>query len=132
MKNNYLFVYGTLMQTSGHAMHHVLKADSKFICQAWIIGKLYQIDDYPGAMLSADSSERVYGELYQLAQPQQILARLDEYEACSTAFPTPHEYERQLINVHISDTKTVKAWTYLYKHSVIGHKRILSGHFNRH
>lgn len=131
MKNNYLFVYGTLMQASGHAMHQVLKAHSQFVCQAWMLGKLYQIHDYPGVIQSTNSNERVYGELYHLTEPERVLNRLDDYEACSAAFPTPHEYDRQLIDVHTSDTKTLKAWTYLYNHPVIERNRILTGYFNQ-
>lgn len=130
MKNPYLFVYGTLMQGSGHPMHELLKAHSKFVCHGWITAQLYQIHDYPGVIESASSQDKVYGEVYRLTQPS-VLDQLDEFEACSAAFPEPHEYLRKEIEVFVSAGKRIKAWAYIYNHPVNPSQRILSGRFKR-
>lgn len=129
MINDYLFVYGTLTKNSGHLMHRQLHAHSEFICHAWILGKLYQIHDYPGVIESTADDERVFGELYRLTHTEFILAKLDDFEECSSVFPTPHEYHRKQIDVYTSQSQCQKAWAYIYNHPVNENKRILSGHY---
>jgi gamma-glutamylcyclotransferase (GGCT)/AIG2-like uncharacterized protein YtfP len=128
MNNAYLFVYGTLMQNSQHPMHQVLQTHSEFVCEGWIQAQLYQIHDYPGAVLSDNVADRVHGEVYRLTDLS-VLAQLDDFEECSAAFPEPHEYRRRPINVVITPAKHIKAWAYLYNHKVNPGKRIKSGRF---
>lgn len=128
MSDSYLFVYGTLMQKSGHAMHEKLKRHCEFICEAWMTGELYQIRYYPGVIESESVIDRVYGEVYRLTEPR-VLAELDDFEECSAAFPEPHEYLRKEITVFITDNKTLTAWAYIYNHPLDKSKRISSGRF---
>lgn len=130
MKNPYLFVYGTLMQSSGHPMHQKLIAGSEFVCHGWITAQLYQIRDYPGVIESDASDDKVYGEVYRLTEPG-LLALLDDFETCSSAFPEPHEYRRKEIEVFVSAAKMLRAWAYIYNHPVDPAKRIKSGKFRR-
>lgn len=130
MKNPYLFVYGTLMQSSGHTMHQTLIAGSEFVCHGWITAKLYQIHDYPGVIESQADEDKVHGEVYRLTQPG-LLALLDDFETCSSAFPEPHEYRRKEIEVYVSKAKSLRAWAYIYNHPVDPARRIKSGKFQR-
>ncbi len=128
MTNYYLFVYGTLMQHHQHPMHQRLLTGSEFVCYGWITAQLYQIKNYPGAVLSDNETDKVYGELYRLTNAS-LLAQLDDYEECSAAFPEPHEYQRQQVDVFIDKAKPVKAWAYIYKHAVDPGKQIKTGRF---
>ena len=130
MKNAYLFVYGTLMQSNSHPMYQALIAGSEFICYGWITAQLYQIHDYPGVIESDAEQDKVYGEVYRLTDPG-LLAVLDDFETCSNAFPEPHEYRRKEIEVFISRTKSLQSWAYIYNHPVDPAKRIRSGKFQR-
>jgi gamma-glutamylcyclotransferase (GGCT)/AIG2-like uncharacterized protein YtfP len=127
MKKNYLFVYGTLMQGQ-HPMHDVLSADSQFISHGWILAQLYQIRDYPGVALSDKPEDKVFGELYLLTNPA-VLQQLDDYEECSAAFPEPHEYRREEVEVFISSAVSYMAWVYVYNHPLDKARLIRSGHF---
>ncbi len=129
MKRDYLFVYGTLMQNSAHPMHRLLQQHSEFVCRGWIRAQLYQIHNYPGALLSNDDRDKVHGEVYRLTTPS-VLAQLDDYEECSAAFPEPHEYQRLPVDVTINRAKHVTAWAYIYNYPVNPHSRILSGRFS--
>ncbi|WP_438970022.1 gamma-glutamylcyclotransferase family protein [Methylophaga sp.] len=129
MQNTYLFVYGTLMKTSEHNMHRVLAEHSEFVSHAWLLGKLYQIHDYPGVIESSSPDDRVYGELYRLTKADLVLPQLDDFEECSAAFPEPREYIRKRILVNLSPEETEMAWAYIYNHPVSDHKRIMSGIF---
>ncbi|MCX4191471.1 gamma-glutamylcyclotransferase family protein [Methylophaga sp. OBS1] len=128
MNNKYLFVYGTLMHNSEHPMHQVLQAHSEFVCHGRIRAQLYQIHDYPGAVLSNMADDEVHGEVYRLATPS-VLAQLDDFEECSAAFPEPREYRRQTVEVTVSGGKSISAWAYIYNHPVDPNKRIVNGRF---
>ena len=125
----YLFVYGTLRRAGGHPMHQLLASQSRFVGMAHYQGRLYQVSYYPGVVASATTTDRVVGEVYQLLQPEHILALLDNYEACAAEFPAPHEYRRQVQQVTLENGASVSAWLYLYNHDTTGLTRITSGDF---
>jgi gamma-glutamylcyclotransferase (GGCT)/AIG2-like uncharacterized protein YtfP len=55
---------------------------------------IYNLDTYPGLVLSSDAHSIVYGEVYEL-KPElaaRVLAILDDYEGCGASDPIPHEY----------------------------------------
>jgi gamma-glutamylcyclotransferase (GGCT)/AIG2-like uncharacterized protein YtfP len=130
MSDCYLFVYGTLMQGSGHPVQRKLHDCSEFIGSGWITGQLYQIRHYPGVIESASCNDKVYGELYRL-NDQTLLSLLDDYEECSSAFPEPHEYLRKTVNVTLSGGQKKQAWAYIYNYPVNPAWRILSGRFDQ-
>ncbi|WP_417541875.1 gamma-glutamylcyclotransferase family protein [Methylophaga thalassica] len=130
-QNTYLFVYGTLMKDTNHSMARLLTKHSEFICRASMQGQLYLIDYYPGAILSESKDDIVYGELYKLSNASWVLSQLDDYEECSSSFPKPHEYQRQLITIqpHAADVSLSLAWAYLYQYPLNNKPRIKNGQF---
>lgn len=94
-------------------------------------GRLYEVDGYPGLVLgNSQNNGKVYGELYRLLNPQQVLNALDDYEECSSHFPKPHEYVRKQIPVNCLDSnKIVLAWVYLYNRPTTGLHLIPSGDY---
>ncbi len=129
--NTYLFVYGTLMKETNHSMAKLLAKHSEFICRASMQGQLYLIDYYPGVILSENKNDIVHGDLYKLSSHGWLLNQLDDYEECSNAFPEPHEYQRQLINIQPADANVtiLTAWAYLYNYPIHNKLRIESGQF---
>lgn len=128
MKNDYLFVYGTLMKRFGHPKHALLEQYAAYLCDAWTLGRLYQVADYPGMVMSNHAEEKVFGELYRILDAQ-IFAALDDYEACSEAYPQPHEYQRQLIQIHTEHNVISEACCYLYNWPYNESTIITSGRF---
>lgn len=126
---HYLFVYGTLRQNANHPMHQLLAQHSRFIGKARYQGRLYQVDYYPGAVPSHNSTDQVMGELYQLLQPDLLLPELDNYEECSPQFTPPHEYRRELQNIRLDNGNTVIAWVYVYNRNTDGLTLIQTGDF---
>lgn len=94
-------------------------------------GRLYQLDGYPGAIISGCDNDKVYGEVYRLTEAGLALKRLDEYEECSDQFPEPHEYRRKKLPVRFLDGHSIAAWVYVFNHDVTGLEQIQSGHFRR-
>ena len=128
MTSDRLFVYGTLMRGFDHPMAQLLSRSADFLGEARCQGRLYLIKHYLGLVLSGDPADVVFGELYRLRAPRELLREFDMYEACGEGFAPPTEYIRQMLRVTLND-KTVEAWTYLYNWPVTRLPRIASGRF---
>ena len=129
MTSDRLFVYGTLMRGFNHPMAKLLSRTADFLGEARCQGRLYRVKHYPGLVLSDDADDVVFGELYRLHQPQELLREFDIYEACGEGFAEPTEYIRRLLPVTSDDRTVGDAWTYLYNWPVAHLPRIASGHF---
>jgi gamma-glutamylcyclotransferase (GGCT)/AIG2-like uncharacterized protein YtfP len=123
-----LFVYGTLMRGFDHPMAQLLSRSADLIGEAHCRGRLYLVKHYPGLVLSDDPDEVVFGELYRLRSPCELLRELDIYEACGEGFAEPTEYVRRMLPV-TSDEGAAEAWTYIYNWPVTRLPRIASGRF---
>jgi gamma-glutamylcyclotransferase (GGCT)/AIG2-like uncharacterized protein YtfP len=124
-----LFVYGTLMRGFDHPMAQLLSRSADFIGEAQCRGRLHLVKHYPGLVLSDDPTEVVFGELYRLRQPNELLREFDMYEACGEGFAEPTEYIRRMLPVTLDDATVSEAWTYLYNWPVAHLPRIVSGRF---
>jgi gamma-glutamylcyclotransferase (GGCT)/AIG2-like uncharacterized protein YtfP len=129
MMLNRLFVYGTLMGGSDHPMARLLSGNADFIGEARCCGRLYLVKHYPGLVLSDDPNEVVFGELYRLRAPVELLRELDMYEACGEGFAEPTEYIRQRLPVTRDGQPSDEAWTYVYNWPLARLPRIASGRF---
>jgi gamma-glutamylcyclotransferase (GGCT)/AIG2-like uncharacterized protein YtfP len=129
MTSDRLFVYGTLMRDFDHPMAQLLAANADFLGEAQCRGRLYLVKHYPGLVLSDDPADAVFGELYRLRQPDELLREFDMYEACGEGFREPTEYLRQMLKVTLADGSSNDAWTYVYNWPVARLPRIESGRF---
>jgi gamma-glutamylcyclotransferase (GGCT)/AIG2-like uncharacterized protein YtfP len=128
MTSNNLFVYGTLMRGFEHPMAQLLSRSADLIGEARCQGRLYLVTHYPALVLSGDPADVVFGELYRLRSPNELLREFDMYEACGDGFAAPTEYVRQLLSVTLEGGAT-EAWTYVYNWPVAHLTRIASGRF---
>ncbi len=129
MISNRLFVYGTLMRGFDHPMAQLLSRSADFIGEARCQGRLYLVKHYPGLVLSDHPADVVFGELYRLRAPDELLREFDMYEACGEGFAEPTEYVRQMLPVTSEGRSVDEAWTYLYNWPVARLSRIVSGRF---
>jgi gamma-glutamylcyclotransferase (GGCT)/AIG2-like uncharacterized protein YtfP len=129
MISNHLFVYGTLMRGFDHPMAQLLSRSADFIGDARCRGRLYLVKHYPGLIKSDDANDVVFGELFRLRRPEELLREFDMYEACGEGFAEPTEYVRQVLSVTRHDGAVSEAWTYFYNWPVAHLPRIASGRF---
>jgi gamma-glutamylcyclotransferase (GGCT)/AIG2-like uncharacterized protein YtfP len=129
MTSDRLFVYGTLMRGFDHPMAQLLSRSADFIGAARCQGRLYLIKHYPGLVKSDDPDDVVFGELFRLRQPAELLREFDMYEACGEGFAAPTEYVRQMLAVTPDGQTAGEAWTYIYNWPVTHLPRIASGRF---
>jgi gamma-glutamylcyclotransferase (GGCT)/AIG2-like uncharacterized protein YtfP len=127
--SSHLFVYGTLRKDERHEMYHILARHAEFLDEAVFQGKLYLVEDFPAAVCSHDPKDKVRGEVYRLANQSLVLAQLDEYEECSSAYAPPTLFIRVKEDVLLRSGKTVSAWIYLYNRSTEGLRLIASGDY---
>src|ERR1700761_1755591 len=114
MMLDHLFVYGTLMRGFDHPMAALLSRAADFIGEARCRGRLYRVTHYPALVLSDEAGDIVFGELYRLRQPAELLREFDMYEACGEGFAEPTEYLRQTLPVTLDGGVVSEAWTYVY------------------
>jgi gamma-glutamylcyclotransferase (GGCT)/AIG2-like uncharacterized protein YtfP len=126
---DFLFVYGTLVREAGHEIHEHLARDAEYLGEAYFRGRLYNVAHYPGAVASTAPADKVFGELYRLNKPDELLLHLDAYEGCGPNDPQPTLYVRQVGTVQVESAEPVEAWIYLYNGPVTGLRRIPSGRF---
>jgi len=129
MTSDLLFVYGTLMPGFDHPMATLLQRGSDFIGEARCRGRLYLVRHYPGLVLSDDANDVVFGEVYRLRQPNELLREFDIYEACGEGFAEPTEYIRRMLPVTLGNGAVSEAWTYVYNWPVAHLPRIALGRF---
>jgi gamma-glutamylcyclotransferase (GGCT)/AIG2-like uncharacterized protein YtfP len=129
MISDRLFVYGTLMRGFDHPTAKLLSRSADLLGAAQCRGRLYLVKHYPGLVLSDDPNDVVFGELYRLNSPKQLLREFDMYEACGEGFVEPTEYLRQMLPVTCDDGAVSEAWTYVYNRPVAGLLRIAAGRF---
>ena len=124
-----LFVYGTLMRSSHHALARDLKQRAIYEGPARFNGRLYRVTHYPGVIASSAPEDWVFGDLYTLRDPG-LLQDLDRYEGCGPDDPPPTQYLRELRTVTLSSGPSVESWIYIYNRPVDQLKRIVSGRFS--
>lgn len=110
-KNSLVFVYGTLRR--GEVNHHLLETaqfQGPHTTEAHY--KMFSLGAYPAVVRGGP--DRIQGEVYRV--DARTLSRLDWLEGY------PGAYKRQLIPTHWG-----QAWSYLYRKSVQGRKRIAGG-----
>ena len=130
MTSDLLFVYGTLMRGFDLPMAQLLSRSADFIGEAHCRGRLYRVTHYPALVLSDVPGDVVFGELFRLRQPAELLREFDMYEACGEGFAEPTEYVRQMLPVTCADGAVTEAWTYIYNWPVTDLPRIASGRFS--
>lgn len=124
-----LFVYGSLLRGFGHPMHEVLQRYAVYQGPGYINGKLFDIGDYPGLILSNNVRKVVEGEIYTIRDEDNLFLLLDRYEGCDKHAEQPCEYQRDVVTINNDEDITMLAWSYLYKHPVENNRLIPDGNY---
>lgn len=125
----FIFVYGTLRKAIAGDRHDVLARHSDYVADGYLQGTLYEVNGYPAAIESGNPHDKVYGEVYKIADSRLVLPPLDAYEECTPDYPQPHEYIRKQLAISLGDGSRVNAWVYIFNHDVSDLTRIKSGDY---
>jgi len=102
---------------------------AKRVDSARVQGRIYQLESYPGVVLTEDPSTWVYGELYEFDNIERTLRRVDEYEGCSPRDPQPHRFRRVETRVALRSGRWERAWVYEFTGSIADLTWIKSGDY---
>jgi len=111
---DYLFVYGTLMRGYNHEMAHFLNNHSEFVGNAYFNGRLYEVAGFPGAVLSNNTSEKVYGQVFMLNDAEKVFRVLDVYEGIENTGLEPDLYKRLKVKTYLDVSEAMDVWVYIY------------------
>lgn len=110
-------------------MSKFLAAHSQFIGKGYFYGKLYQVTWFPGAVLSVNTSSKVYGMVFKIENPEGVFIVLDDYEGIGEHYPEPQLFKKVFTTAYLEDGTTLKTRVYLYNLPVNGLKQITSGDY---
>ena len=128
--HQFLFVYGTLRPEFGHPLHHRLASVARPLGAAWFGGLLFDIGNYPGAVPSSDSRNRIRGELFAIpaGRAGTLFQVLDEYEDCSPRTAPASQFAREKHAV-FCEGRAYESWVYVYRWPTEGYRRIVDGDY---
>jgi gamma-glutamylcyclotransferase (GGCT)/AIG2-like uncharacterized protein YtfP len=127
--NNYLFVYGTLLD-DGNEFAIYLKNNCSYYAEGRFKGRLYDIGEYPGAVADSDSAGYIYGSIYVMNNATEALKLLDDYEGFGDEQEQPNLFVRRIIEVETGN-ELVKCEVYLYNLNVDGLREIEDGNYRK-
>lgn len=126
MKNALLFIYGTLLNHNNEFAVY-LKEHSHFFANGKVRGKLYDIGEYPGAILD-NGDEYIYGVILQIEDPEVVFLEIDDYEGYGDEQPEPNEFIRVSVDVETA-REIVTCYLYVYNLPVDGLQKIEGGRY---
>jgi gamma-glutamylcyclotransferase (GGCT)/AIG2-like uncharacterized protein YtfP len=127
--SKYLFTYGTLQP--GQAPTSIASAVNKLrrIGEGVVSGLLYDLGEYPGAVLDNSSGQEVFGIVCQLPEDANILSQLDSYEDFDPDSPETSLFIREQHPVLLSTGETLPCWVYVYNGKTDSSRILADGKF---
>ena len=128
---DFLFAYGTLQPD--HVPAEIASAIGKLepVGKGSVRGVLYDLGEYPGAVLKTSSRKRIFGTVFRLSGGPEVLRELDEYEGFDPKDPQASLFVRTLHPVTLAEGGTVPCWVYEYNKEP-GRARVLTtGRFGK-
>jgi gamma-glutamylcyclotransferase (GGCT)/AIG2-like uncharacterized protein YtfP len=125
-----VFFYGTLM--AGFDRRRKAGIDSKltYVGRGAIGAALFDLGLYPAAVPAPEG--QVWGEVYEMTDPEVVLAALDDIEGYRPGHPDQSLYTRDRTDVRLPDGETAPAWVYFYNAPLGRATRIESGDYLEH
>ena len=127
---DFVFFYGTLMAGFDRRQRAGIDAKLTYRGRGSIRASLFDLGIYPAAVPAAEG--RVWGELYEMADSQAVLAALDDIEGYRIDDPDRSLYSRTVADVTLQDGTVTPAWVYFYNAPLGRASRIDSGDYLEH
>lgn len=130
MTKTYLFAYGTLLPSHARPEIAPVIRRLKPIGRGSARGRLYDLGEYPGAVLSK-TGPAISGHIFELPEDPGLLKRLDDYEGFDPAHPDGSIFVRQEWPVTAAGGKWLVCWVYVYNRHVGSAPGIVGGDFSK-
>lgn len=109
--NQFIFVYGTLMQGFSNSFAKKLRQNAIWRGKASFTGQLFDLGNYPGAIYQPQAATHVYGEVWESNDFEKTINALDRYEGIHLRNP---EYVRQEVPVTLETGEIISVWGYIF------------------
>lgn len=125
--SDYLFTYGTLHP--GHAPSEIASTVEMLrpVGTGYVYGMLYDLGDYPGAVLDPTSNMKISGTVFRLSEDENVLRQLDEYEGFDQDSPEQSLFLRTLRPVTLDSGEALPCWIYVYNRKTETARVLASG-----
>ena len=127
---DHVFFYGTLMTPFNRPGRQRVEPKLVFAGRGRIRAALFDLGIYPAAVPASDA--RVWGEVFEIADPPTVLAALDRIEGHRPAEPERSLYNRVRVRATLDDGRTEDVWVYFYNAPLGRAPRITSGDYIEH
>jgi gamma-glutamylcyclotransferase (GGCT)/AIG2-like uncharacterized protein YtfP len=125
-----VFFYGTLMAGFDRRRRAGMDDRLRYIGRGAIQAALFDLGIYPAAVPATDA--HTWGEVYEMTDPETVLAALDEIEGYRHDDPDRSLYMRARAPVLLPDSTIADAWVYFYNAPLGKAQRIASGDYLEH
>jgi gamma-glutamylcyclotransferase (GGCT)/AIG2-like uncharacterized protein YtfP len=122
-----VFFYGTLMAGFDRRRRAGIDDKLTYVGRGRIRAALFDVGLYPAAVPAPEGE--VWGEVYELTDPERVLAALDEIEGYSADDPDHSLYLRERTEVRMPDGQLAEASVYFYNAPLGKAPRIPSGDY---
>ncbi len=126
---DHIFVYGTLRPTLAPPRLRELIGQWRKVGDGFIAGRLYDLGEYPGAVLDSDDGRRIIGEVFRLPDDGATLDALDAYEEFDPENICASPFIRRIRQVTLEDGSKLDCWIYVYNGRVSTTTLIKSGDY---
>lgn len=127
--SRHLFVYGTL--EPAHAPAEIAAAVRRLrrVGSGSVRGRLYDLGEFPGAVVSRTAPSVIKGKVFELPADQQVLSSIDTYEGFDPEHPQGSLFVRKRWPVTLTDGSQVTCWIYTYNRKLGDAQLITSGSY---
>ncbi len=126
----YLFSYGTLLPDQAPAKIAPVVRRMRRVGRGKVRGWLYDLGDYPGAVLNKTGSV-IFGQVFELPDKPDILGKLDQYEGFDPDDPDRSLFLRKRSLVSLDGGKKRWCWIYVYNRPPAGASTLRGGDFSK-
>jgi gamma-glutamylcyclotransferase (GGCT)/AIG2-like uncharacterized protein YtfP len=109
-----LFTYGTLQPDDAPDEIASTLAQLRPVGKGFVHGVLYDLGDYPGAVLDPYSKRRISGTVFRLSRDANVLRKLDDYEEFDPSAPDKSLFIRKMQPVTLAAGRILQCWVYEY------------------
>lgn len=126
---DFVFFYGTLMAGFDRRRRAGIDTHLTYRGRGSIGAALFDLGIYPAAIPAPEGL--VWGELYEMTEPERVLTALDDIEGYRIDDPDKSLYVRARADVTMPES-TEQAWVYFYNAPLARAPRIASGDYLEH
>jgi gamma-glutamylcyclotransferase (GGCT)/AIG2-like uncharacterized protein YtfP len=128
---DYLFAYGTLAEDMAPQKIAAAVKRLKLVGEGFVFGRLYDIGEYPGAVLDDTREDKVFGKIFEIPADGSLLERLDEYEGFDPKRPTRSLFLRKRTAINRPKRPCLTGWVYEYNGDVKSASVIKAGRYSK-